>query len=214
MIYTTYSIRLQEYLAEFEKGLHKSRASLYTQQLRETDKERSDAAVTLVNLIRAYGKSRDKNSQAAYQLLAPLMKNYQQLTENTYEKKTEAINHLVNQLREEVYQNALAQLYLSVQFEHLVQAQSHFDGVYSQRIQEQASKTPGKIRETRGNLVESYNFIIDYTAIMAYGFPEKTEFAQLRKQLNTIRSRYKVRKPDTKDKNVAIVKEEVLAEKE
>lgn len=49
---------------------------------------------------------------------------------------------------------------------------------------------------------------------MAYGFPEKTEFAQLRKQLNTIRSRYKVRKPDTKDKNVAIVKEEVLAEKE
>jgi len=41
---------------------------------------------------------------------------------------------------------------------------------------------------------------VDFTAIIAYAYPERTHVANLRDHLNTIRSRYKKRKPAKKMK--------------
>jgi len=45
---------------------------------------------------------------------------------------------------------------------------------------------------------------VDFTAIIAYAYPERTHVVNLCDHLNTIRSRYKKRKPTKK------VKEEIV----
>ena len=60
---------------------------------------------------------------------------------------------------------------------------------------EQAAKTPSQAKVLRDELTEMYEFLVDFTAINAYAYPDKAYFASLRDHLNTIRSRYKKRKP-------------------
>ena len=47
----------------------------------------------------------------------------------------------------------------------------------------------------RLKLQEIYDFLVDFTAIGAYAYPERTHKVNLCDHLNTIRSRYKKRKP-------------------
>ena len=49
-------------------------------------------------------------------------------------------------------------------------------------------------------MIEVYDFLTDFTAINAYAYPDKSKYADLRDQLNTIRSRY--RKTTSKQKTV------------
>ena len=86
--------------------------------------------------------------------------------------------------------------------EALKEAQKAFDKAYKARIAEQKAKPVSQTRELRRQLLELYNFIIDFTAINAYAYPEKAELVDLHKELNTIRSRYKKRK-STKTNEVA-----------
>jgi len=44
---------------------------------------------------------------------------------------------------------------------------------------------------------------VDYTVIGAYAYPERTHMVNLRDHLNTIRSRYKKRKPPKKAREEA-----------
>jgi len=44
---------------------------------------------------------------------------------------------------------------------------------------------------------------VDYTAIGAYAYPERTHMVNFRDPLNTIRSRYKKRKPPKKAREEA-----------
>ena len=60
---------------------------------------------------------------------------------------------------------------------------------------EQKGKAPGQNKEVRGKLQEIYDFLVDFTAINAYAYPDKKQYADLRDHLNAIRSRYKKRKP-------------------
>ena len=68
---------------------------------------------------------------------------------------------------------------------------------------EQKGKEPSQNKEVCAKLQEIYDFLVDFTAINAYAYPERTHVVNLRDHLNTIRSRYKKRKPAKK------VKEEV-----
>jgi len=45
---------------------------------------------------------------------------------------------------------------------------------------------------------------VDFTAIGAYAYPERTHMVNLRDHLNTIRTRYKKRKPAKKVKEEAV----------
>ena len=60
---------------------------------------------------------------------------------------------------------------------------------------EQKGKAPSQNKEVRAKLQEIYDFLVDFTAINAYAYPERTHVVNLRDHLNTIRSRYKKRKP-------------------
>lgn len=194
LIYITKNTYLETLLDQFDDGLHVSRSSKVTRKLEEADNERKDALVTFFSLVRAFARSKETNSQTAYQGLMPLLKNYQQLTKLSYEKRTESINHLLAQLTGEIYQSALAQLHLIPHVEQLRTAQTNFARLYQERLTEQTGFTPSQNQKIKSELIETYEFLVDFTALNAYAYPEKAYFAQLRDQFNAIRSRYKKRK--------------------
>ena len=71
------------------------------------------------------------------------------------------------------------------------------------RPTELKGKTPSQNKNVRLKLQEIYDFLVDFTAIIAYAYPERTHVVNLRDHLNTIRSRYKKRKPAKKVKEEA-----------
>ena len=68
------------------------------------------------------------------------------------------------------------------------------------RPTELKGKAPSQNKTVRLKLQEIYDFLVDFTAINAYAYPERTHVVNLRDHLNTIRSRYKKRKPAKKMK--------------
>ena len=73
-----------------------------------------------------------------------------------------------------------------------------FKKAYEWRLSEQKGKAPSQNKEVRAKLQEIYDFLVDFTAINAYAYPDKKQYSDLRDHLNAIRSRYKKRKPDMK----------------
>ena len=59
------------------------------------------------------------------------------------------------------------------------------------RLTELKGKTPSQNKTVRLKLQEIYDFLVDFTAINAYAYPDKKQYADLRDHLNAIRSRYK-----------------------
>ena len=109
----------------------------------------------------------------------------------------------MKQLAQSNYQASIQTLNLTEHIGTLKTAQAKFEKVYKERLAEQAGKTPSQAKALRVELTELYEFLVDFTAINAYAYPDKAYFASLRDQLNAIRSRYQKRKPAKK------VKEEV-----
>lgn len=116
----------------------------------------------------------------------------------SYEKETEAVNHLLKELKDTDYQTALATLHLTTHVETLTKAQAQFEKAYKERLTEQKGKEPIQNKEVRAKLQEIYDFLVDFTAINAFAYPDKKQYSDLRNHLNSIRSRYKKRKPDMK----------------
>ena len=149
---------------------------------------------TLTALVRAFSRVKETATKEAYDTLADLLKNYAGIAIANYEKETEGINHLLQELKKSSYQTALAKLHLEEHVESLVNAQKQFEEAYKERLTELKGKVPSQSKQLRIQLQEIYDFLLDFTAIMTYAYPERTHYADLRDQLNTIRSRYKKRK--------------------
>ena len=66
------------------------------------------------------------------------------------------------------------------------------------RPTELKGKAPSQNKTVRLKQQEIYDFLVNFTAISAYAYPERTHMVNLRDHLNTIRSRYKKRKPAMK----------------
>ncbi|QLL98910.1 hypothetical protein HRE59_07845 [Streptococcus oralis subsp. oralis] len=64
-------------------------------------------------------------------------------------------------------------------------------------------KESSQNKEVRVKLQEIYDFLVDFTAINAYAYPERTHVVNLRDHINTIRSLYKKRKPAKKAREEA-----------
>ena len=71
------------------------------------------------------------------------------------------------------------------------------------RLTELKGKIPSQNKTVRLKLQEIYDFLVDFTAISAYAYPDKKQYADLRDHLNTIRSRYKKSKPAKKAREEA-----------
>ena len=56
---------------------------------------------------------------------------------------------------------------------------------------EQKGKAPSQNKEVSSKLQEIYYFLVDFTAINAYAYQDKNQYADLCDHLNAIRSRYK-----------------------
>lgn len=56
---------------------------------------------------------------------------------------------------------------------------------------EQKGKAPSQNKEVSSKLQEIYYFLVDFTAINAYAYPDKKQYEDLCDHLNAIRSRYK-----------------------
>ena len=109
----------------------------------------------------------------------------------SYEKETEAINNLLKELKDIDYQTALSTLHLTTHVETFRKAQVQFEKAYKERLIEQKGKEPSQNKEVRAKLQEIYDFLVDFTTINAYAYPDKKQYADLRDHLNAIRSRYK-----------------------
>ena len=203
-IYTSKLEEMSQHLAKFQEGLHRAKASSLVTSLDQADRERDDALGTLTALVRAFSRVKETATKEAYDTLAGLLKNYAGIAAANYEKETEGINHLLQELKKPAYQTALAKLHLEAHVDSLAAAQKAFEKVYKERLTELKGKTPSQNKNVRLKLQEIYDFLVDFTAIIAYAYPERTHVVNLRDHLNTIRSRYKKRKPTKK------VKEEVV----
>lgn len=199
-LYASKNETLKTLLADFQAGLHKSRSSQFAKDLEKADKNRDDALTTLTSLVTAFSRVQQESMAKAYRLLADLFKNYKNVTVATYEKVMENINHLLAQLDKGTYQLALEFLNLTPHLEQLILTQAKFEALYKSRLQEQKGTVRSNSRALRADMIEVYDFLVDFTAINACAYPEKTKYADLRDQLNTIRSRY--RKTTSKQKTV------------
>lgn len=121
----------------------------------------------------------------------------------SYEKETEATNHLLKELKDTDYQTAISILHLTTHVETLTKAQAQFEKAYKERLAEQKGKAPSQNKEVRAKVQEIYDFLVNFTAIGAYAYPERTHKVNLRDHLNTIRSRYKKCKPAKKTREEA-----------
>ena len=194
---------MEKLLETLQAGLHRFKASQTVASLEGSNREGDDALSTLTGLVKAFSRVKEASSKEAYDKLSKLFKNYAGLTSMSYEKETEAINHLLKELKDTDYQTALATLHLTTHVETLTKAQAQFKKVYKERLAEQKDKAPSQNKEVRAKLQEIYDFLVDFTAIGAYAYPERTHMVNLRDHLNTIRSRYKKRKPPKKAREEA-----------
>ena len=197
-VYATKLGDMEKLLETLQAGLHRSKASQTVASLEASDRERDDALSTLTGLIKAFSHVKESSSKEAYDKLSKLFKNYAGITSMSYEKETEAINHLLKEIKDTDYQTALATLHLTTHVETLTKAQAQFEKAYKERLAEQKGKASSQNKEVRVKLQEIYDFLVDFTAINAYAYPDKKQYADLRDHLNAIRSRYKKRKPAMK----------------
>ena len=197
-VYATKLGDMEKLLETLQAGLHRSKASQTVASLEAFDRERDDALSTLTGLIKAFSHVKEASSKEAYDKLSKFFKNYAGLTSMSYEKETEAINHLLKEIKDTDYQTALATLHLTTHVETLIKAQAQFEKAYRERLAEQKGKASSQNKEVRVKLQEIYDFLVDFTAINAYAYPDKKQYADLRDHLNAIRSRYKKRKPAMK----------------
>ena len=202
-IYTTKLDEMDKLLEQLQSGLHQTKSSKLVTSLDQADRERDDALATLQSLVRAFARVKDAATKEAYETLSQLLKNYSGLAGTSFEKETEGIKHLLQELKKPAYQTALVKLHLEAHVDSLAAAQKAFDKVYKERLTELKGKAPSQNKTVRLKLQEIYDFLVDFTAIGAYAYPERTHMVNLRDHLNTIRTRYKKRKPSKK------VKEEV-----
>ena len=202
-VYATKLGDMEKLLETLQAGLHRSKVSQTVASLETSDRERDDALSTLTGLVKAFSRVKEASSKEAYDKLSKLFKNYTGLTSMSYEKETEAINHLLKELKDTGYQTALSILHLTTHVETLTKAQAQFEKAYKERLAEQKGKTPSQNKEVRAKLQEIYDFLVDFTAINAYAYPDKKQYADLRDHLNAIRSRYRKSKPAKKAREEA-----------
>lgn len=203
-IYTAKLGEMEQLLAKLQGGLHQTKSSKLVASLDQADRERDDALATLQSLVRAFARVKDAAIKEAYETLSQLLKNYSGLSSTSFEKETEGINHLLQELKKPAYQTALAKLHLEAHVDSLAAAQKAFNKIYKERLTELKGKAPSQNKTVRLKLQEIYDFLVDFTAIGAYAYPERTHMVNLRDHLNTIRSRYKKRKPAKKVKEEAM----------
>ena len=111
-------------MEKFQASLHNVRAGKFTENMEKADRERDDALSTLIGLVKTFSRVKEASSEEAYDKLSKLFKNYAGLTSMSYEKETEAINHLLKELKDTDYQTALATLNLTTHVETLIKAQA------------------------------------------------------------------------------------------
>ena len=116
--------------------MHRSKASQTVASLEESDRERDDALSTLTGLVKAFSRVKEASSKEAYDKLSKLFKKYAGLTSMSHEKETEAINHLLKELKDTDYQTALSTLHLTTHVETLTKAQAQFEKAYKERLAE------------------------------------------------------------------------------
>ena len=190
-VYATKLGDMEKLLETLQASLHCSKTSQTVPSLEASDRERDDALSTLTGLVMSSSRIKEASSKKAYDKLSKLFKNYAGLTSMSYENETEAINHLLKELKDTDYQTALSTLHLTTHVETLTKAQAQFEKAYKERLAEQKGKAPSQNKEVRAKLQEIYDFLVDFTAINAYTYPDKQQYADLRDHLNAIRSRYK-----------------------
>lgn len=191
-VYTKKLTELDTLLTAFQALIHKGKSSQHSKALSLADKERDAAFVTLKQLIKAFSRVKEENTQASYQRLRDLLKGYKTLEHMSYEKETESINFFLHTLKEEAYQADVTRLHLTPYVAALTTAQKAFEKVYKARLAEQEAQVPNQARLLRRKLQDLYEALVDYTAIYSYLNPELVAYQKLHTSLNAIRSRYRV----------------------
>lgn len=191
LAYVSKLVAFQPALENFQASLHTAKKSQTAASLAEVDRERDEAVTTLFNLHKGYALVKTPTIKAAYDSLAIVFASYKNITSANYEKESESITQLLKKLAEPDHVTALTQLNLTVFVDNLRTCQRAFERAYQARLQEMEGKKPGRSKQLRGELTEIYDFFVDYTAVSSYAYPERAYFAELRDQLNALRSRYK-----------------------
>ncbi|MEW4354256.1 DUF6261 family protein [Streptococcus pneumoniae] len=193
-----YPKQLEEFstvLERFRTSLISKSTSKAVQDLEMADRERDVAVLTLSNLIRAFSRVTEPATKAAYETLSAVLKEHMLLVNDSYENASAKISHLLKALATGDCQKAFSSLYLTAYLDQLTVAHETFECCYKTCLQEEKGQLTSQIKPLRAQLLELYNFFVDFTAIMVSAYPDRAELKDLRNQLNIIRKHYKKRKP-------------------
>ena len=183
----------QEQLASVEKK--------QTTSLAEVDKERDSALVGLFTLHRGFAKIKEAKFKEAHETLAPVLTKYKDITKHNNDVATAEIKSLLKTLKEEPYNAAVTTLGLSPVISAVTTAQEDYDKAEALARATKSSKEVGKTKQLRTEISRTYDLFMRYTAASAEAYPEKTHFAKLLKDLNTIRdSKRRLASPNKKNK--------------
>lgn len=187
-------------LEEFQKQLA-SVEKKQTTSLAEVDKERDSALVGLFTLHRGFAKIKEAKFKEAHETLAPVLTKYKDITKHNNDVATAEIKSLLKTLKEEPYNAAVTTLGLSPVISAVTTAQEDYDKAEALARATKSSKEVGKTKQLRTEISRTYDLFMRYTAASAEAYPEKTHFAKLLKDLNTIRdSKRRLVSPNKKTK--------------
>ncbi|WP_187423877.1 DUF6261 family protein [Streptococcus sp. Marseille-P7376] len=185
--------QFQEQLASVEKK--------QTTSLAEVDKERDSALVGLFTLHRGFAKIKEAKFKEAHETLAPVLTKYKDITKHNNDVATAEIKSLLKTLKEEPYNAAVTTLGLSPVISAVTTAQEDYDKAEALARTAKSSKEVGKTKQLRTEIARTYDLFMRYTAASAEAYPEKSHFAKLLKDLNTIRdSKRRLASPNKKTK--------------
>lgn len=85
----------------------------------------------------------------------------------------------------------MEQLHLLDYVEALRKAQYHFEKIYREKLSEQKQYVPKQTRDVRLQLVDTYRLVLTYTEVNAQATSDKAHLADLLRELNSVRKRYK-----------------------
>jgi hypothetical protein len=183
-----------------QQALEAAQASLQptglSGRLEKADLARDQAFRTVTSFVKAHALISTEAVQRAYQQVLPLIQSHRETVSRSYEIQSQQTRKFLQEIKSPAYQQAIAQLNLQTHITALEAAQTHFEQIYKERVNEQATLTPGRLKARRKDLEINYRHLVGVIYLSANIYDQPNRYEDLLNMINALRTRY--RKPRRK----------------
>lgn len=159
--------KLEAALPSYQSSLGQIRGSEKSAAIYRADELRDEDIQALRDGLKAYRTSKREAEKAAYTSLKLLLDQYKDIQRKHYEEETALISNLLERLASQKYQEQIETLALKKFVENLHESHQAFEQLFASRSQEQLQKVSVDVKKMRRDLLQSYQQLVDYTAILA-----------------------------------------------